>query len=388
MVQPVQERKIRIPVAAPLAPTESGGPASHLRWFLREVPKRLPSIAVSVVGFWKVRHLPAGLRHLAYLFRLWRAARGARLLYALDPFSVGAPAAVVARLQRIPLVLRVPGDFAWEQGMLRGAVIDDVEQFACGRWRHAPLRVRLLAWVQRWVAQQATVVVVPSWFVARLVRCWGVSDARIRVVPSIPSMPHASGNKAALRAVMGIEGPLLVGVGRLVPWKRFGDAIQALRIVRRTHPPARLILVGDGPERERLAALAQLEGLKEAVQFAGALPAETTHRYLEAADVLVLPSLYEGLSHTLLEAMLLGTPVVASRCGGNPEVVEDGRSGFLVPPKNPRALAAAINRVLQLPERDRHIIANRAAQRARSLMQRAAAEGEGVIAVLKEVGGA
>lgn len=345
-------------VAAPLSPNESGGPASHLRWLLKEAQENAPHARLGIVGFWEVRHLPAGVRHLAYLVRLLRASKDASLLYALDPLSVGVPAMVVSRARRAPLVLRVPGDFAWEQGMLRKQVADDVETFAKGAWRQAPLGVRVRAWLERKVAQTATLVIVPSKFVARLVEDWGVPPERVHVVPSVARAPEPSGNKAALRAVMGIEGPLFIAVGRLVPWKHFDAAVRAVRLVRRKAPKARLIIVGEGPERSALKELARKEGVKDTVQFAGALPADTTHRYIEAADALVLPSSYEGLSHTLLEAMALGTLVIASRAGGNAELVEDGAHGFLVPPGNPRALAAAMNRVLTLsPEAHARMVA-------------------------------
>ncbi|GIW68435.1 MAG: hypothetical protein KatS3mg099_383 [Candidatus Parcubacteria bacterium] len=358
-----QRRDFTVVVAAPLAPNEIGGPASHLRWLVKEAREYLPHARLAVVGFWEVRHLPPGVRHLAYLVRLLRASKGASLLYALDPFSVGIPAMVVSRARGVPLVLRVPGDFAWEQGMLRRQVADDVEAFAAGAWRRAPWGVRVRAWLERKVAQTAALVVAPSKFVARLVEDWGVPPERVRVVPSVVRVPEPSGNKAALRAVMGIEGPLFVAVGRLVPWKHFDAAVRAVRLVRRKAPKARLIVVGDGPERAALEDLAHKEGVKDAVQFAGALPADTTHRYIEAADALVLPSSYEGLSHTLLEAMALGTLVIASRAGGNAELVEDGKHGFLVPPGDPRALAAAMSRILALPQEARERMA--AAARAR-----------------------
>src|SRR5262249_31497069 len=83
--------------------------------------------------------------------------------------------------------------------------------------------------------------------------------------------------------------------------------------------------------------------------FLGNVPHKLIPLYIRAADVFVLNSEYEGLSHTLLEVLALGTPIVASRVCGNPEVVEDGVNGFLVDPRNPKELRAALEKLLADP---------------------------------------
>jgi glycosyltransferase involved in cell wall biosynthesis len=114
--------------------------------------------------------------------------------------------------------------------------------------------------------------------------------------------------------------------------------IPALRAV----PSARLLVAGDGemlPQLRQLAALHELEGR---VDFLGNVSREKMPLYMRAADYLVLYSGYEGLSHTLLEALREGTPVIASDKGGNPEVVQHGVNGLLVPYADQDALAAAL----------------------------------------------
>ncbi|MDP6225402.1 MAG: glycosyltransferase family 4 protein, partial [Anaerolineales bacterium] len=105
---------------------------------------------------------------------------------------------------------------------------------------------------------------------------------------------------------------------------------------------------GDGPERAELQVFAARH--KDAVQFLGIQSQQRVHHLMRAADVFVLFSTYEGLPHTVLEAMTCRTPVVASAVGGTVEVVTDGRTGLLVPIGDEEALGAAICRVLKEPD--------------------------------------
>src|SRR5690606_1402073 len=127
-------------------------------------------------------------------------------------------------------------------------------------------------------------------------------------------------------------------VGRLTNWK----GVDTLLLAVRDLPEVDLAIVGDGPERPALEALARQLGLGGRAAFLGRLGRAETRREMLRSHVLVLPSLYEGLSHTLLEAGAVGLPCIASRCGGNPEVIADGENGLLVPPEDPAALGAAL----------------------------------------------
>ena len=135
---------------------------------------------------------------------------------------------------------------------------------------------------------------------------------------------------------------LLVAVGRLSPEKGIDVLIDALSRLRA--PRVRLALVGDGPERERLRARAERAGLAERVAFVGHIA--TPGDFLQAADVVVLPSRSEGIPNVALEAMALGRPLVATAVGGTPEIVVDGVSGILVRADDSQRLAAALDRVL------------------------------------------
>lgn len=151
------------------------------------------------------------------------------------------------------------------------------------------------------------------------------------------------------RAALGLAeaSPLLVHVGRLVPVKGQRDLLQAVALLRPHWPALRLLLVGDGPLRAAVEKEAAALGISDVVYFAG--NRSDAPLLARAGDLFVLPSLSEGLPVSLLEAMACARPVVATAVGGIPDVVEDGVTGLLVPPRNPQALARTIARLAGSP---------------------------------------
>jgi glycosyltransferase involved in cell wall biosynthesis len=148
--------------------------------------------------------------------------------------------------------------------------------------------------------------------------------------------------RAAAKAALGVEGPLLVAAGALLERKGQDLAIAALKLL----PGATLILVGDGPDRARLEGLAR--GLN--VRFLGSRPHAELPALLAAADVMVLPTVSEGLANVWVEALACGTPVVTSDVGGAREVVDRPEAGRLVP-RDPAAIAGAVAELLaNLPD--------------------------------------
>jgi teichuronic acid biosynthesis glycosyltransferase TuaC len=151
-------------------------------------------------------------------------------------------------------------------------------------------------------------------------------------------------DRAAEKARLGVPGPLLVAPGALIPIKGQSLAIEALARV----PDATLLIVGDGPDRKRLQALASRLGLGGRVRFLGGLPHAEMPALLGAADVMVLPSEREGLANVWLEALACGTPLVISDVGGAREVLDRPEAGRLVP-SEAGAIAAAVRALLAEP---------------------------------------
>jgi glycosyltransferase involved in cell wall biosynthesis len=136
------------------------------------------------------------------------------------------------------------------------------------------------------------------------------------------------------------DRPTAISVARLSPEKDFATLLKAVAIVRRQVPDFRLKMVGNGAEREFLESLARELQITDCVEFLG--ERSDVHQLLPQAGFFVSSSKTEGISLTVLEAMAVGLPVVTTAVGGNPEIVEEGRTGYLVPSQNPDALAGAI----------------------------------------------
>lgn len=334
---------MKIVIATGLYPPQIGGPATYAALLHQTLPER--GFEVAVVNFGAVRTYPKGIRHLLYLFRLLKASRGAALIYALDPVSVGFPVLLVSKIVRIPYVVKIVGDYAWEQGTQRYGVSEDLAEFSKKEEGYGMV-VHALKKVQTAVARHATQVVVPSLYLKRIVVNWGVSPSDIVVIPNAFEGVSSGGNKAALRTMLGFEGALVVSAGRLVPWKGFATLIAAFADVRKHVPDAKLVIAGEGPEREKLESSIEKYGLEEAVILTGALRQDILHSYIRAADAFVLNTGYEGFSHLLLEVLALETPLITTTAGGNTELVRDGEEALLITYNDKKALTGAIIRLL------------------------------------------
>ena len=187
------------------------------------------------------------------------------------------------------------------------------------------------------------------------------ADKVVHLPNGIP--PLEPGN-SDVRGELGISAsaPLVVSISVLRPEKRLDVLVRAAHLVHATHPDARFLIVGDGPERNALTALVGQLALEEVVIFTG-------HRsdvgdVLAASDVAASSSAVEGSPLALMEAMGAGKPVVATRVGGVPDIVRDGVEGLLVQSRDPEALAGAIVTLLRDPRlRERMSAAGRERQR-------------------------
>lgn len=211
--------------------------------------------------------------------------------------------------------------------------------------------------IARWTHRLADRVIVNSRAALEEERRAGVPLDTLIYVPNGVDVPEGG---PPARAALGLpEGPLVVAVGQLEEIKGHRYLVEAWPEVVRAHPTARLVLVGDGPRRLALHEQARGLGVDDSVLFPGFRP--DGRRYAAAADVVVQPSLTEGMPNAVLEAMAAGRAVVATRVGGVPELITDGETGLLVRAGDALALSAAITALLQ--DGDRRTRLGRAAAR-------------------------
>jgi glycosyltransferase involved in cell wall biosynthesis len=202
------------------------------------------------------------------------------------------------------------------------------------------VRTQFLRATRTWALRRARHVFCPSAYLRDVALRWGLDPQRVFVLPNpAPTIPDLA-PRDELRRELGLEGNALVFAGRLGPQKAVGVLLDALVDA----DGVTLAIAGDGPERGTLERRVGELGLDGCVRFLGSVPRETVLRLFRAADVSVLPSAWENFPHTVVEALAVGCPVIATAVGGVPEVVRDGENGLLVTPNDAAALSAAIAR--------------------------------------------
>lgn len=204
---------------------------------------------------------------------------------------------------------------------------------------------------ERWISRIARKVILLSKSLISTAEKLGVDKNKILVVPSgidkvyfDPERREVKMKRAQLRNEFDVDDEVVVGfVGRLVPAKGLIYLFSAVKTIQEKHSNIVLLVVGDGAQRSDLEIMAK--NLKVRTIFAGWQ--RDLRPYYSLMDIFVLPSLFEGLSNVVLEAMAMRMPVVATSVGGNPDVVSSGENGFLVPPRDVSKLAAALARLVE-----------------------------------------
>lgn len=202
--------------------------------------------------------------------------------------------------------------------------------------------------MMQWAASRAAASIGVCSALVDVLRGWNIPQDRLHVMRNgVDLARFRPVPQDTVRAELGLTGsPLLLSVGYLVERKGHHIAIDALAKLLPTHPQARLIIIGGGEERDKLRNLCQRLGVADRVTFTGALPNAELFRWYSAADVMILASSREGWANVLLESMACGTPVVAARIWGTPEVVAEDVAGRLVDQREGGAFAEAIRLLL------------------------------------------
>lgn len=334
-------KKKKVLIATGIFPPDIGGPATYAKILVDELPRY--GIQAQVVNFSPLMRYPTVLRHCIYLARMLQLCPNADVILALDPVSVGLPSALAAIVWRKRLVLKIGGDYAWEQAVQRFGVDAPLDQFRENRYGW---QVDVLRWVESFVASRSDEIIVPSLYLKNTVSEWDVDTGKIQVIYNAYVPPNLAISKHEARKRLDLEGSIVVTVGRLVPWKGIKLLIDVVNELTSSIPDLFLVVVGSGPQLRELAQRAERIGLRDRVTFTGTVPHETVIQFLRAADLFVLNSAYEGLSHSILEAMAVGTPVAVTRSGGNPELIEHRVSGLLIDYNEKEQLSDAIMEIL------------------------------------------
>lgn len=313
-------------------PPDIGGPATYSALLAHELPAR--GIEAGVVSYGEVRRYPKALRHIVLACKIIWAGKAADIIFAQDTVSVGFPALIAAHILGKPFIVRVPGDYAWEQATQRFGVADSMDAFQAKKYG---VRTELLRRIQRFTVKHADNAIAPSKYFADIVRGW--TDRPEKVIHIYNGVDLAE--IEASRTPASPSPRTIISAGRLVPWKGFAMLIRSMKKL----PDWRLKIAGDGPELARLQAVARETGVESRVEFLGRLPRETLMSEIARSEIFALNTLYETFSFQIVEAMALGMPVIATRVSNLAEIVDDGESGLLIEADNEPQFVDAVKRI-------------------------------------------
>lgn len=350
---------MKILITSPIFPPDLGGPATYvpsLATYLAEQghevtvvafcsdpdPQGWPFRVVSIPRCW----MP--LRYLKDFWAVYKEAEDADVVYINEHLALHV--ALAGRLRGKPMVIRVCVDGTWEISHRLGWHDDTITDYQHHTydWKVAFARKLQRLW-WGWMKR----IIAPSRFLKSIVEGYGVPPARTELIHNAYHGPaEVTDDKATCRARLGLpeDRVVLLSICRLMIWKGVDGLIRALAHLPEHH---HLYVAGDGDELDNWTRVAADLGLLHRVHFLGNVPHAELMSWIRAADVFLLNSAYEGLSHTLLEVMWLGLPAAVSAVCGNPELVEDRVNGRSFAFQDVDAIVEAIRDLLEDPEQTR-----------------------------------
>lgn len=332
----------KILIATGVYPPEVGGPATYTALLEKEMPKR--GIEVSVLPFRVVRELPKVVRHIAFLFKVLALGRKADLLYAQDPVSVGFPTMLAAKILNKPFLIRVAGDWVWEQSAQRFGVKDSIDDFQNKKYG---FKIEFLRAIQKMTVRHANCAITPSKYFRNLVSGWNPKKENVMTIYNGINFGEIAENDGKF------EPKTIFSAGRLVPWKGFDILIEIVKKM----PGWKLFIAGDGPDREKLSKLIEEGGLKEKAFMLGDIERREMIKKIQNSEIFILNTSFESFSFVIVEAMFAGTPVISTDIGNISEIIENGKEGILVNPGDKVAIIGAVQK-LSDPEFRNQIVKN------------------------------
>jgi len=337
---------VKVLVVSGIWPPDVGGPASHAPEVARFLANRGHEVEVVItaeqqpapesfpVHFVSRAH-PPGVRHLLGVKLIRERAARANVVYTTGTFGRSAAGATLART---PFVIKLTADPAYERARRRGVTEVSIADFQQGG---GGLQIALLRSARDQELRRAAHVICPSAYLRELAIGWGLAPEAVSVLPNpTPTVPELP-SQQELRRGLGVgEGPLLAFAGRLTAQKALRVALEAVA----GNPGVTLLIAGEGPERPELEGVIAELGIGDRVRFVGPLARHGVLELFRAADASILSSSWENFPHTVVEALAVGTPVLATAAGGVAEVVKDELNGLVVEVGDTQGLTEAVRR--------------------------------------------
>lgn len=330
---------MRLLIVTPIFPPRTGGPATYI-WELVQRLKQKHQLTIICLSdkprtIEGVKIIPISTkgamirRQIKLLSTVFNQLGHHDYVYIQGGWVVGVSSRTAALFLHKKALLKFVGDEIWESERLAHKTSVTLEQF----YQSPGLLNLLKLMLQQFVLKSVVHIITPSEYLKEvLIRFHKLDSSKITVIPNAIEIAFPKTRKSTNQ---------LVTVGRLVPWKNIDRIIHAVKIARKHHP-WNLSIVGEGPEEARLKQLTKKLNANNWITFTGRLSHLEAIKNIARAKKIILYSDYEGLSHTLIEAMLLKTEIITTNLKPNREVV--GNFGQLIPLGKPKLLAAAINK--------------------------------------------
>jgi glycosyltransferase involved in cell wall biosynthesis len=307
---------MRVLIAAGIYPPDPGGPALHAKkqfeWFEDK------GMSTEVIAFRDYRSLPKIVRHFAYFFKVLSRLKSYDVVYAHDAISAGLPAFLAARLMNKKFIVRIGGDVAWERETSEGK-----SNFSMMEWYKSNSHLASRKYkVSKWVISKADKVIVPSKLLRDLYdKYYGAKNVIVIHNP----LPNT-------RMFKQFEIPkTIVYASRLVSYKNLPFVLNVLGRVLPEYPDTRFQIMGDGPERKSLEALARNLDISDQVIFTGNITQKEVSESISKSYMGLAPALTEFNPNYILECISYGKPILVSKENGLPFELPDT---FLFDPRD------------------------------------------------------
>jgi len=337
--------KMKILIATGIYPPDIGGPATMLKALAKGLIDN--GLDVKVITYVNKNELISKnkddfkvvkvsksknilFRHAKYFLNMLKLALWADLVYVTDTYSVGRFAYLIKKLLGEKYIVRFAGDSAWETAVSNNWTKDYIVDFQKRKYEK---KIERLKERRKKILLNADRVLAVSKFIAGIAQDIKVKEQKIKIIYNSIDFIENEFNQEKINQIKekyNNNSKIIVTACRLTPWKGIDGIIKILPKLKKEIGGINLLVLGEGQELNNLKKLAKEFNISSNVYFLGRINHSEVMNYFKAADLFILNTNYEALSHTLLEAIKAEVPIITTNIGGNPEVIEDKIDGLLV----------------------------------------------------------
>jgi glycosyltransferase involved in cell wall biosynthesis/putative flippase GtrA len=357
--------RIRVLIATGIFPPDIGGPAFMIEALANSLLDNGISVDIvtyadqgqgveekinknGILKIYRIKRSKKAWSHLVYFFSMLFFSFRSDMIYVTDIYSVGYFAYLIKKLFNKKYIVRFAGDAAWEAAVANNWTNDYIVDFQKKKY---DVKIEKLKARRKKIMASADRVIAVSYFLAEIAETIGTPNKNIKMIYNSVDFLDNKGtdleNVEKIKKQYGQKAKIIITSCRLTRWKGVDGIIKAMPHILKKIGQVNFLVLGDGSEMDNLKMLAADCKVAKNIFFLGRIDNNKIQDFMKAADLFILNTNYEGLSHALLGAMKAGAPIISSRAGGNVEVIEDGKEGFLFDYNNVEAIAELAIKVLE-----------------------------------------